>query len=196
MEDMSVKEPQVLVDQNDFGLLVAKFVKDCLRHPCEETWTNSNIRKWWPLIEGYYHRDIICAIEMALRFDQDAELYRRPLANRQMWINLMQDLRDPRSSFTIDYECGKCKSDNIKLWRGIHGSSDIDGNDLLCAACLVPGEKINNKGKYLNPEYGMTDQIRGWLPAVPVDDTFWGYGSVPSQDLEWWINLPTYRGAK
>jgi hypothetical protein len=71
----------------------------------------------------------------------------------------------------------------------------MDGNKLLCALCLAPDLIVDDQGKALQPgEYGMyTDQIRGWLPAVPVGDTYWGYSSVPSQDLEWWISFPTYK---
>ncbi len=78
----------------------------------------------------------------------------------------------------------------------------MDGNKLLCAACLAPGVEVDDEGRWQDADYPTgdgkfipghrTDLVKGWLPAIPVGDTFWGYGSVPSQDVEWWVALATY----
>ena len=67
------------------------------------------------------------------------------------------------------------------------------GQELKCAACLVPGQTVGDDGRAEYGKHGiMTDQVGGWLPACPVGDTFWGYSSVPSADVRWWKALPTY----
>ncbi len=198
MQQLKVQDDEVVVSMNDFGFLVEEFIRVELKHPHEATWLDQKIRAWWPKLENYYIRHIICDIEVAIALD-DPERYRKePLANKTMWEKIIKDLRPTRSEFTIEYHCNKCNIDNVKLWRGVHGCSDNDGNALLCASCLAPDLTVDDQGKALEPgEYGMyTDQIKGWLPAVPVGDTYWGYSSVPSQDLEWWINLPTYKNVQ
>lgn len=92
---------------------------------------------------------------------------------------------------TVDYVCGKCRLRGVKLWRGIHGCT-IDGHELLCAKCLAPNTKVDDEGK-CHHKYGIfTDQVENGLPAVPVQDTFYGYSSVPAEGVRWWKNLPTY----
>ncbi len=93
---------------------------------------------------------------------------------------------------SCDYRCSKCKAEGLKLWRGVHGATDKDGNVLLCAACLAPGVVVDDQGRY-ESKYGKTDQVNGWLPAVPIDDTFWGYTSVPEEEVAWWKALSTYK---
>lgn len=181
---------------SDFGFLVEEFIRDQLRRAnVQASWIDERIRSWWPKLEDYYIRHIICDIEVAIALDGPERYHREPLSNKTMWEKIVKDLRPVRSEFSIDYRCDKCKTDNVKLWRGVHGCADMDGNKLLCALCLAPDLIVDDQGKALEPgEYGMyTDQIRGWLPAVPVGDTYWGYSSVPSQDLEWWISFPTYK---
>jgi hypothetical protein len=200
-----VKDGEVSVDQNEFGILVDTFIRDCLRRNNSEEWLEPHIRRWWPKVENYYHRSIICSIEVAIALDEPPRYSRLPLDNKEMWKRLAKELRDPRSEFTVDYTCDKCNAVGVKLWRGVHGAMDDHGYKLLCAKCVAPGEKVSDDGRCQEPDYKskdaygntipgmMTDQIHGWLPAVPVGDTFWGYGSVPSQDIEWWVGLPTYQ---
>lgn len=91
-----------------------------------------------------------------------------------------------------NYACGKCGSRGVKLWRGVHGCKNEDGNELLCATCLAPGIVVGDDGKTESKHGPRSDQINGWLPAVPSGDTFWGYTSVPAQAVGWWIGQPTY----
>jgi hypothetical protein len=96
-----------------------------------------------------------------------------------------------KSAFTVDYRCSKCKSGGVKLWRLPNGAKDKQGHELLCAACLSPDKHVDEDGR-LHSEWGLTDQVNEWLPAVPSGDTFWGYTSVPKHDVMWWRALPTY----
>lgn len=146
----------------------------------------SALRGMWPKVVPYFRRHIVCAIEVGVALADT-----RPIALIDDWRRFVAEMRDPRSPFTVNYRCGKCKSTDVKLWRGVHGCADKDGNELLCARCLAPNVEVDASGKAPS-DYGRSDQVGGWLPAVPVDDTFWGYSSVPSQDLEWWLTLPTY----
>jgi hypothetical protein len=93
----------------------------------------------------------------------------------------------------MEYKCSKCGADNCKLWRDYdHFFGDLN---LYCAPCAAEDQKkdiqsIDTEGCRSSP-YGRTDQI-GWLvPAVPYEDTFWGYASVPDERVEWWKKLPT-----
>lgn len=184
----------ISISDNDFGMLVETFIRGSFSRNYTEEWLNKKIREWWPNLEDYYKRNIQTAIEVEIELDNPPRYNRHPLQNKEMWVQFLKEFRPGKSPFTVDYRCHKCEQTNVKLWRGVHGCTDADGHELLCAACLAPEEKIDDLGKYNSPgEYShYTDQINGWLPAVPVDDTYWGYSSVPSQDVEWWQALPTY----
>jgi hypothetical protein len=198
MKKIALKDDEVVVDQGDFGFLVEEFIRYCLRSHCsiEPQWINDKLREWWPKLEEYHQRHIICDMELAIALDEPPRYNREPMdeLRKFMWVQLVKDLRPPKHPFTTEYLCHKCKSENVKLWRGIHGCSNEQGRKLLCAACLAPDLKVDEHGKAMNISVNMeTDQINNWLPAIPVDDTYWGYSSVPSQDVEWWKNLPTYK---
>jgi hypothetical protein len=189
-----LKDGEVVVSQNDFGLLVEDFVRNELRpgRNIEAKWMDEHIRKWWPLIEKYYQQHIISAIEVALALDEPPRYGREALNNKEMWAKIVKDLRPTRSPFTVKYHCSKCKKKNVKLWRDYQTfASHVE---LECAACLAPDVKVDDEGMWQEPgEHGMrTDQLKGKVPAIPVDSTYWGYTSVPSQDVEWWKQLPTY----
>lgn len=200
MKPVILKSDEMVVKENDFGLLVEYYVQGFLRYnpyvADGEHGTDARLREWWPKIEEYYQRHIQSAIEIAIEMDKypaPSHSDRKPLQNKELWVQFLKDFRPAKSEFSIDYHCHKCKTRNVKLWRGVHGCSDNKGNELLCAACLAPGIKVSDKGKAEDESIGFeTDQIKGWLPAVPVGDTYWGYSSVPSQDVEWWIGLRTY----
>lgn len=189
MFSQKLKKGEVAIDQNEFGILVETFIRDCLRRNNDEKWLEEHIRAWWPKVEEYYHRQIIVAIEVAIALDEPPRPSHRELNNKEMWKKLVKDLRDPRSPFTVKYQCSKCKREGVKLWRDYQTCADYC--ELECASCLAPDIKLNDKGMY-ESEYGQTDQVKSKVPAVPVGDTYWGYSSVPSQDLEWWVGLPTY----
>lgn len=177
-------------DENCLGHLVGYGVQHAL---CPNEYlaktAMASLRQLWPKIEPYFQRQIICYIGVALlRVD------REPIALADEWRALHDELRGPKTPFTVDYRCGKCGRDGLKLWRGVHGCKNKDGHELLCAACLAPDVVVDEKGKAQEkgPHGSYTDQVGGRLPAVPTDDTFWGYSSVPSQDVEWWQARPTY----
>lgn len=196
MKPALLKESEMVIPKNDFGILVEEFVRKILNYnPYTLEWVDAKLREWWPQLGEYYQRHIQTAIEVTLELNKHPYGDRKPLPERhkEMWEKFIKDVRPPKSPFTIDYHCHKCKAKGVKLWRGVHGCEDADGNELLCASCLAPDIKVSDKGKAHDESIGFeTDQIRGWLPAVPVDDTYWGYSSVPSQDVEWWVGLPTY----
>lgn len=101
----------------------------------------------------------------------------------------------PTNEELKDYACGKCAIRGVKLWRLPHRAlSSKHGCHLLCAVCLVPGKVVDSAGRLRSEdqEWQGTDQVDGWLPAVPSDDTFWGYSSVPQSEVDWWKALPTY----
>lgn len=200
MKPALLKEGEMVVKENDFGILVSYYVNGLLKwNPYVadgEYGTDARLREWWPKLEDYYKRQIQTSIEIAIEMDKypaTSHSDRRPLQNKELWVQFLKDFRPGKSPFTVDYTCQKCKAKGLKLWRGVHNCGDDDGNELLCASCLAPGLEVSEKGKAKDESVGFeTDQIRGWLPAVPVDDTYWGYSSVPSQDVEWWKGLPTY----
>lgn len=205
---VALKDDEMVVKMDDFGWLVESFINRILRYnPYTVEGIDKRLREWWPKLEEYYQRHIQVAIEVALELDKDPpppHADRRAMEPEQkaMWQKFLKDFRPNKSAFTVDYHCHKCKARNVKLWRGVHGCADKDGNELLCASCLAPGEIVDDKGKWQEPDYQLgggrtmpgyrTDQVKSWLPAVPVGNTYWGYTSVPSQDVEWWVALPTY----
>ena len=94
-----------------------------------------------------------------------------------------------------DYSCHRCAGSGLKLWRRYN--QFLDHQRLLCAVCCghESGEDvstIDESGRRIT-EYGRTDQIGWWIPAVPTveGDTFWGYASVPQDRVDWWRALPT-----
>lgn len=85
----------------------------------------------------------------------------------------------------LQYVCSKCGLIKVRLWRQYQTCAD--NIKLLCVkcACEDQNEDINNILQH-------RDTI-GWLvPAVPTEegDTYWGYTSVPQNDVNWWYNLP------
>lgn len=207
MKLIILKSNEMVVKMDDFGFLVESWVKKLLHYNPYvaegEHGTDAKLRRWWPTLEEYYQRHIQTAIEVAIELDKypiTAGSNRLPLQNKELWVQFLKDFRPAKSAFTVDYHCHKCKERGVKLWRGVHGCADEDGNKLLCASCLAPDVKVSDEGRASWKLDGMSetdsDQINGWLPAVPVDNTYWGYSSVPSQDVEWWQNLPTYPKGK
>lgn len=192
---MNLKQGEVAVKENDFGILVDHYIGNSLQprpiYLVEDT--VNRLRDWWPKLEEYWQRHIMSRIEVAILLD-DPPRPSGPLERKDLWEQFVKDYRPAKAAFTVKYACDKCKAKNVKLWRGVHGCADDNGHKLLCASCLAPGIKVSDKGKWVEPPpHNMeTDQVKGWLPAVPVGDTFWGYSSVPSQDVEWWLAMPTY----
>jgi hypothetical protein len=95
--------------------------------------------------------------------------------------------------FTVEYVCSRCEATGVKLWRKANGADDV----LFCAECGKADQKltgeVDDDGRH-DGRYGKTDQLGDLLPAVPIDDTFWGYTSVPDDGVEWWRALPTCHG--
>lgn len=93
------------------------------------------------------------------------------------------------------YRCGTCDAAGVKLWREYN--TFLDHQSLRCATCAAADQGkdvsgIGPDGTYPS-EYGRTDQIGWYVPAVPTEanDTYWGYTSVPEAGVRWWKNLPT-----
>jgi hypothetical protein len=183
---------KVPVTANDLGSLLLGTVRYALRVRGAYTveYTAKLLRRYFPIVDGYEQRQIMTEIEIAVAVPRDL-----PPTDVEQWSALAEEIRPPKAPFTVEYRCSKCKADGVKLWRGVHGCEDKDGNKLLCAACLSPDVTVSDEGRVPDRYDGPhgTDQVDGWLPAVPVDDTFWGYSSVPTADVRWWKALPTYR---
>lgn len=184
--------PTTPLDENDLGELLGMALAMGLKG--NGYWAEKAerlARKHWSVLAGYYQRQLLCDVEAAAQLHRQSP-DRFPLSEPSLWEAFIQDHRPPKAPYTVVYRCDKCKKEGLKLWRGVHGVEDGEGHGLLCAACLCPGKKVGDDGRY-EGEYGRSDQVAGWLPAVPVDDTYWGYSSVPSADVMWWKALPTYR---
>ncbi len=191
MKPIILKSIEMVIEKDDFGFLVHEFVRDQLRgqYLVTSEWMDTKMREWWPKLDDYWTRRIQTEIEVAILLDEPPRTRREPLANKEMWKKIIADLRPPKSPFTIKYVCSKCKKEGVKLWRDYQTCADAC--ELECASCLAPDIKVGDDGCH-DSEYGHTDQI-GWkVPAIPVGNTFWGYTSTPSQDVEWWKALPTY----
>lgn len=78
-----------------------------------------------------------------------------------------------------DYVCADCGASGVRLWREYQ--TFLEHQVLRCRACA---EK--HAGKTM-----IGDQI-GWMVlAVPAPgNTYWGYTSVPAEDVAWWKSLP------
>jgi len=83
------------------------------------------------------------------------------------------------------YACSICGASGVKLWRQYQTLAERVL--LMCLEHALEDQKANlSSGRF----YPNGDQI-GWLvPAVPVDNTFWGYTSVPQDRVDWWKALP------
>lgn len=181
------------VDEEDLSILIWLAInKGLSSHEYFAAPAIALARKHWGHVEPYYQRKIICDVQVAIQLDGISPA--RKLDGRDKWELFVKDLEPPKAAHTVDYRCHKCRGEGLKLWRPWQGGK-VNGHGLLCAACLAPGEAVDSHGKWDSPgsHSVRSDQVNGWLPAVPVDDTFWGYSSVPSADVRWWRELPTVK---
>ncbi len=95
-----------------------------------------------------------------------------------------------------NYTCCQCHAHGVKLWRRYQSYSV----GLLCARCAAADQRkdisgLCSDGRYPS-EFGLTDQIGWFIPAVPCEDSgdWWGYTSVPGPGVDWWRNLPNFPG--
>lgn len=92
------------------------------------------------------------------------------------------------------YKCEACGITGCKLWRIFQSSPP----DLRCAPCAAEIDRedsiigIDANGQH-QTDFGNTDQIGMYVPAIPTEDgsTYWGYASFPQLGCEWWKKLPT-----
>jgi hypothetical protein len=107
------------------------------------------------------------------------------------------------------YMCSGCQRSGVKLWRDYNTCANVC--ELKCVECATPAQVAYEAKTYtdenrkflgaLDPDglfmFRSGDQIGGLVPAVPTPDgdTFWGYSSVPDEDVLWWYGLPTYHDA-
>lgn len=112
-------------------------------------------------------------------------------------------------NYREDYVCSGCESRSVKLWRDYNTFSS--NCELKCAECATPAQVEYETTHYteqnrsflgaLDPDglfmFRSGDQLGGLVPAIPTSDgeTFWGYTSVPTEDVLWWYGLPTYQDA-
>ncbi|OGL74603.1 hypothetical protein A3C96_02125 [Candidatus Uhrbacteria bacterium RIFCSPHIGHO2_02_FULL_60_10] len=92
------------------------------------------------------------------------------------------------------YKCDRCGAVGCKLWREYQ--TFADHTLLLCCDCAAKDQEkdigsMGHDGRYEN-DYGKSDQIGWYVPAVPTEDgdAFWGYTSVPEAGCKWWYSLP------
>lgn len=91
-----------------------------------------------------------------------------------------------------EYKCETCGKTKVKLWR------DYMGTTLSCVDCTLnnaglTGTLVDDNGRR-ETEYGKTDQLGWYVPAIQVVPGFemlWGYTSVPQNRVEEWCKLPT-----
>lgn len=151
-------------------------------------------RHHWDAVAPYWQRRIISDIEIAIMLsDRDDPDYPR-LPNDDAWKRFVAEMAPPKAPYTVCYQCAVCGATGRKLWRATHVfASHVT---LKCASCLAPEAVVDDDGMVMQDdpidETDKTDQVNGYVPAVPVEDTFWGYASVPSVDVRWWKALPTY----
>jgi hypothetical protein len=110
-------------------------------------------------------------------------------------------------NYRRDYTCSGCGTTGVKLWRDYNTCASAV--ELKCAECATPAQ-VTYEAKNYNDKnrdalgsldadgvftFRSGDQLGGLVPAVPTaeGDTFWGYSSVPDEEVEWWLALPTYR---
>jgi hypothetical protein len=100
----------------------------------------------------------------------------------------MSDLKMPTT-----YVCKKCKTSGKKLWRDYQTCCF----NLTCYACSGETRDIDVNGKvHSEITDHRTDQLCfSRVPAVPVFDSdvesYWGYTSVPANEVDWWRKLPS-----
>jgi hypothetical protein len=117
------------------------------------------------------------------------------------------DVRGVFPNYRRDYICSGCGATGVKLWRDY--STFANHIELKCAECATPAQVAYEAKNYNDGNrdalgaldidgvftFRSGDQLGGLVPAVPTaeGDTFWGYSSVPDEEVEWWLALPTYR---
>lgn len=79
------------------------------------------------------------------------------------------------------YVCGACGVKEVKLWRQYLPRLAVT---LRCANCAE-----GKTGSLLNLKEA--DTIGDLVPAIPVNDTFWGHAAAPEEGVKWWKSLPT-----
>jgi len=93
-----------------------------------------------------------------------------------------------------NYTCADCGKHGLKLWREYQSFKIY----LRCCDCAAVDQKvsvldIDADGMRSHEDYpgARTDQIGSYIPAVPSENTYWGYTSTPQVSVEWWKALPT-----
>lgn len=103
---------------------------------------------------------------------------------------------------TSFYNCDSCGATGGKMWRQYQCFSPW----VFCWSCLKEDRKGAEqlKDEDIRPdgttwsvfanEY--TYEIAGLVPAIPCDEGWWGYSSVPDADIRAWEALPLYSEKK
>lgn len=95
----------------------------------------------------------------------------------------------------MEYKCSKCGATGCKLWRQYN--TFLDSIRLMCTKCGAENQNVDinrvlENGRVYHEVVGECDYLGNLIPAVPCDETFWGFTSIPQEDVDWWRALPTW----
>ena len=96
------------------------------------------------------------------------------------------------------YICNGCGAFFVKLWRAFCSDTIV----LFCANCASKDQnekikKMDKKGCHRNTSNKKTDQIGGFVPAIPTPDStednleWQPFGAIPEKAYAWWRRLPS-----
>lgn len=86
-------------------------------------------------------------------------------------------------------ECHKCHKRGIKLWKRFRS---LDGH-LVCFKCSGDLRPINKDGQVPRHDFPhlMTNDLDDWwVPAVPLNNSYYVLSSVPEEAMDAWKRLP------
>ncbi len=91
-----------------------------------------------------------------------------------------------------EYKCSKCEATGVKLWRQYQTFANHIA--LLCFDCAYEDQSEQvmsaSKREMITGHFHPSGDSIGWLvPAVPSEETFWGYTSTPEEGVRWWHRL-------
>jgi hypothetical protein len=142
--------------------------------------------------------------------------YRRVAVVEEVILLALQGPNSQRRARVMEYECTKCKTLSVKLWR----EYQIMYTDLFCVDCACnrkeypidpnlfdcnrkeypidpnlfdeDGTYPNSTRKIRDGQVIRTDQMPWLVPAVELlgKDGFYSLGSTPAQEYDRWKKLP------
>lgn len=107
------------------------------------------------------------------------------------------------------YKCKICGASGIKLWRP-YQTFDVELRCVECACKIAnppidpktvaeDGYRAESRETKMIPGHDRTCTLDWFVPAIPAppmvdfpdSPTYWGYTSVPQEDIDWWQSIPT-----